>query len=96
MAQPLEVIYHQPGILGPSRIIMPATSPARPRRSAAVRAALVGATRALDAAYPVPFGEVLPDLLSEGLAALMAAGSSTATRSSIASVYGAKPVIYEG
>ena len=75
---------------------MPVTSPARPRRSAAVRAALVGATRALDAAYPVPFSEVLPDLLSDAVAALMAAGSSTATRSSMASVYGAKPVIYEG
>jgi len=74
---------------------MPATSPARPRRSAAVRAALVGATRALDAAYPVPFSEALPDLLSDAVAALMAAGSSTATRGPVGSGYGAKPVIYE-
>lgn len=74
---------------------MPVTSPARPRRSDAVRAALVGATRALDAAYPVPFSEVLPDLLSNALAALMDAGSPTATPSSMASVYVAKPVIYE-
>jgi hypothetical protein len=74
---------------------MPVTSPARPRRSAAVCAALVGATRALDAAYPVPFSEVLPDLLSDSLATLMAAGSFSATRSSMSSVYEAKSVIYE-
>ena len=74
---------------------MPVTSPARPRRSAAVRAALVGATRALDAAYPVPFSEVLPDLLSDAVAALMAAGPSMARRDPVASDYGAKPVIHE-
>ena len=43
----------------------------RPPRSRAVRAAIVGATRALEAAYPVGRGEVLPDRLSEALGALI-------------------------
>ena len=52
---------------------MPVTSFARPRRSAAVRAAIVGATRALEAAYPVVADEQpMPKRLAQALAALVA------------------------
>lgn len=52
---------------------MPVTNFARPRRSTAVRAAIVGATRALEAAYPVRLNQDLPHRMAEALAALVQA-----------------------
>jgi hypothetical protein len=52
---------------------MPVTSFGRPKRSAAVRAALVGATRALEAAYPVLLSQDLPEPIAKALAALLEA-----------------------
>ena len=48
-------------------------------RSQAARAAIIGATRALEGAYPVSFAEALPDRLSEAVAALMQADVAAAT-----------------
>jgi hypothetical protein len=52
---------------------MPVISLGRLPRSMAARAAIIGATRALEAAYPVRRGGVLPDRLSEALVALVRA-----------------------
>lgn len=56
---------------------MPVISLGRLPRSTAARAAIIGATRALEAAYPVRRGGVLPDRLSEALAALINAQTNS-------------------
>ena len=59
---------------------MPVTNFARPRRSTAVRAAIVGVIRALEAAYPVVADEPTPERLAQALAAFVAAEARSELR----------------